>query len=52
MGKVLADWANGMQSRDLVFPVSALRKMPFHSLYQLGVEATVARYKLMDNMGF
>ena len=51
MGKVLADWASGMQSRDLVFPVSALRKMPFHSLHRLGVEATVARYKLMDNMG-
>ena len=51
MGKVLADWASGMPSRDLVFPVSALRKRPFHSLHRLGVEATVARYKLMDNMG-
>ncbi len=51
MGKVLADWASGMPSRDLVFPVSALRKKPFHSLHRLGVEATVARYKLMDNMG-
>jgi glycine/D-amino acid oxidase-like deaminating enzyme len=51
MGKVLADWAIGVPKEDLDFPVSKLRGIPFHNLHRFGVEATVARYKLMDKLG-
>ena len=46
-----ADWASGVPLWDLNCPVSALRKIPFHNLHRLGVDATVVRYKLMDRMG-
>ena len=51
MGKVLGDWASGVPNSDLDFPVSNLRKIPFHRLHRLVVEATVARYNFMDRVG-
>ena len=51
MGKVLGDWASGVPNSDLDFPVSNLRKIPFHRLHRLVVEATVAHYKFMDRAG-
>ena len=51
MGKVLGDWASGVPNSDLDFPVSNLRKIPFHGLHRLVVEATIARYKFMDRVG-
>jgi len=50
MGKVLADWALGTPHADLDFPVTPLRKIPFHPLYPLGVEARVTYYKLLDRL--
>ena len=51
MGKVLGDWASGVPNSDLDFPVSNLRKISFHRLHRLVVEATVAHYKFMDRAG-
>ena len=51
MGKVLADWALGTPHADLDFPVTPLRKIPFHPFYPLGVEARVTYYKLLDRLG-
>ena len=51
MGKVLGDWASGVPNSDLDFPVSNLRKIPFHRLHRLVVVATVAHYKFMDRAG-
>ena len=52
MGKVLAAWAVGRPHADLDFPVTRLRKIPFHPFYPLGVEARVAYYRLCDGLGF
>ena len=51
MGKVLAAWAVGRPHADLDFPVTRLRKIPFHPFYPLGVEARVAYYRLCDGLG-
>jgi glycine/D-amino acid oxidase-like deaminating enzyme len=51
MGKVMGDWASRVPNSDLDFPVSNLRKIPFHGLHRLVVEATIARYKFMDRVG-
>jgi glycine/D-amino acid oxidase-like deaminating enzyme len=51
MGKVLADWALGTPHADLDFPMTPLRKIPFHPFYPLGVEARATYYKLLDRLG-
>jgi glycine/D-amino acid oxidase-like deaminating enzyme len=51
MGKVLADWASGRPHGELDFPVTPLRKIPFHPLYPIGVEAKVAYYRFLDGVG-
>ena len=51
MGKVLATWASGRPHADLDFPVTPLRKIPFHRFYPFGVEARVAYYRLLDGLG-
>ena len=51
MGKVLATWASGRPHADLDFPVTHLRKIPFHRFYPFGVEAKVAYYRLLDGLG-
>ena len=51
MGKVLADWASGRPHGELDFPVTPLRKIPFHPLYPFGVETKVAYYRFLDGVG-
>lgn len=52
MGKVMANSAMGVPDEDLDFPISPVKPIPFHGLYKLAVGATVARYKLLDGLGF
>jgi hypothetical protein len=51
MGKVLADWATGTPESDLDFPVSAPQPIPFHVLRKPAVSATVAWYRLREQVG-
>ncbi|EDQ05768.1 Gamma-glutamylputrescine oxidoreductase [Sulfitobacter indolifex] len=48
LGKVLADWASGTKERDLGFPVSKLKPIPFHFLRKPAVAATIAWSHLRD----
>ena len=52
MSKVMADWATGVPEEALDFPVSQVQQTPFHRLRKLAVLATVARYRLLDYLGF
>jgi len=52
MGKVMSDWATGVPDEALDFPVSQVQPIPFHRLRKLAVGATVARYRLLDRLGF
>ncbi|KJS10223.1 MAG: hypothetical protein VR78_14300 [Hoeflea sp. BRH_c9] len=51
LGKVLADWASGMAEKDLDFPVTRLRPIPFHFLRKPAVAATIAWSRLKDKWG-
>ena len=51
MGKLLARWAAGADPRNLDFPVTAPRPIPFHRFRQVGVGSTVAAYRLFDRLG-
>lgn len=51
MGTVLAKWAQGASPRDLDFPMTIAKPIPFHRFRNLGVGTTVATFKLMDRLG-
>lgn len=51
LGKVLADWASGMAEKDLDFPATRLRPIPFHFLRRPAVAATIAWSRLKDKWG-
>ena len=51
MGKVMADWASGIPSADLDFPVTPLRPLPFAAAHRLGVRTAVARARFLDWLG-
>lgn len=51
IGTVLANWANGMPSEDLDFPMTRAKPIPFHRFRNVGVGATVATFKVMDRLG-
>lgn len=52
MGKVLADWASGTPKAELDFPMTPPKAIPFHGLRKLAVQATIAKYRTLDWMGF
>ena len=51
MGRVMANWASGVPENALDFPVTQARPIPFHGLHKLGVQAGVARYRILDWLG-
>ncbi|MGO4915786.1 hypothetical protein [Pseudogemmobacter sp. W21_MBD1_M6] len=51
LGKVLADWASGVAEKDLDFPVTHLRPIPFHFLRKPAVTAMIAWSRLKDKPG-
>lgn len=51
LGKVLADWASGVAEKDLDFPVTRLRPIPFHFLRKPAVTAMIAWSRLKDKWG-
>jgi glycine/D-amino acid oxidase-like deaminating enzyme len=51
LGKVLADWASGVAEKDLDFPVTRLRPIPFHFLRKPAVTAMIAWSRLKDRLG-
>ncbi len=51
LGKVMADWACGTPERDLDFPVTRLKPIPFHILRRPAVAATIAWSRLKDRWG-
>ena len=48
MGKVMADWAMGVNESSLSFPLTSPRPIPFHKFRKLGVKFMLAKYKLLD----
>lgn len=51
MGTLLADWAIGMPTAELDFPVTEAKPIPFHQFRHIGLGATVAAFKAMDRLG-
>ncbi|MEM6577070.1 MAG: FAD-binding oxidoreductase [Pseudomonadota bacterium] len=51
MGTVLAKWAQGVPERDLDFPVSPLKPLPFSFAREYAVEAEILRLRLLDRLG-
>ncbi len=51
MGKVMSDWVTGVPEKELDFPITPVKPIPFHSLRKIGVSATVLRYQAMDWIG-
>lgn len=51
MGRVMSDWATGVPAAALEFPMTAVRPIPFHRFRRLGVRATTAGYRLLDQLG-
>lgn len=52
MGKLMAEWAAGRPETALDYPVTDPQPIPFHGLRRLGVAATVAKYRMLDALGF
>ncbi|MEM6679270.1 MAG: FAD-binding oxidoreductase [Pseudomonadota bacterium] len=50
MGTILADWATGTPAEALDFPVTPATPIPFHSLRNLGVGATISTLRLLDRL--
>src|SRR5699024_304737 len=50
MGKHLAQLAAGKSTAEFPFPVSPIRKIPFHSLQRLYIAAGVAWFSLLDRL--
>lgn len=51
MGRVLARWAAWADPRDLDFPTSPIRPLPFSFARNLAVEAEIFRLRLLDRFG-
>ncbi|WP_091576487.1 NAD(P)/FAD-dependent oxidoreductase [Mesorhizobium qingshengii] len=48
LGERLAGYLQSGDARQLPFPVSPIRPIPFHAFRQVGVAATIAWYRLLD----
>jgi glycine/D-amino acid oxidase-like deaminating enzyme len=48
LGERLASYISSGDSRQLPFPVSPIRPIPFHAFRQVGVAATIAWYRVLD----
>ncbi|MFD2057488.1 NAD(P)/FAD-dependent oxidoreductase [Mesorhizobium calcicola] len=48
LGERIATYLSGGDARQLPFPVSPIRPIPFHAFRQVGVAATIAWYRLLD----
>lgn len=51
MGRVMADWAQGVRTEDLDFPVTPLAPLPFAFARKLAVEAEILRLRFLDKIG-
>jgi glycine/D-amino acid oxidase-like deaminating enzyme len=48
LGERLATYLSNGDARQLPFPVSPIRPIPFHAFRQVGVAATIAWYRVLD----
>ncbi|RUZ79126.1 FAD-binding oxidoreductase [Mesorhizobium sp. M7A.F.Ca.US.006.01.1.1] len=48
LGERIASYLQSGDARQLPFPVSPIRPIPFHAFRQIGVAATIAWYRLLD----
>jgi glycine/D-amino acid oxidase-like deaminating enzyme len=48
LGERIAAYLSSGDARQLPFPVSPIRPIPFHAFRQVGVAATIAWYRLLD----
>ncbi|RUV20451.1 FAD-dependent oxidoreductase [Mesorhizobium sp. M7A.F.Ca.MR.245.00.0.0] len=48
LGERIAGYLQNGDARQLPFPVSPIRPIPFHAFRQVGVAATIAWYRLLD----
>lgn len=48
LGRVLARRVSGTPAQDLDFPVTGIRKVPFHAFAPVGARATIAYYRVRD----
>jgi glycine/D-amino acid oxidase-like deaminating enzyme len=48
LGERIAGYLQGGDARQLPFPLSPIRPIPFHAFRQVGVAATIAWYRLLD----
>jgi len=48
LGARLAFYLHSGDARQLPFPVSPIRPIPFHAFRQVGVAATIAWYRMLD----
>ncbi|RVB56440.1 FAD-dependent oxidoreductase, partial [Mesorhizobium sp. M7A.F.Ca.CA.002.03.2.1] len=48
LGERIAGYLQSGDARQLPFPVSPIRPIPFHAFRQVGVAATIAWYRLLD----
>lgn len=48
LGERIATYFSSGDARQLPFPVSPIRPIPFHAFRQVGVAATIAWYRLLD----
>ncbi|MFD1987517.1 NAD(P)/FAD-dependent oxidoreductase [Mesorhizobium newzealandense] len=48
LGERIATYLSSGDARQLPFPVSPIRPIPFHAFRQVGVAATIAWYRLLD----
>lgn len=48
LGERIAGYLQSGDARQLPFPVSPIRPIPFHAFRQIGVAATIAWYRLLD----
>ena len=51
MGRVMAQWAQGAPAKDLEFPVTPVKPLPFAFARELMVEAEILRLRLLDKLG-
>lgn len=51
MGRVLAQWAQGVPKADLDYPVSPLAPLPLSFARTVAVEAEILRLRLLDRLG-
>lgn len=48
LGKRVASYLAGGDTRQLPFPLSPIRPIPFHAFRQVGVAATITWYRMLD----